>query len=76
MCGMVAIFAASVRVPVAGMILIMEMTDGGHQLLPFAVTATAAYCIAAWLGGRPIYQQLVARDDRPVADVRPGGRAA
>jgi CIC family chloride channel protein len=62
MAGMVGVFTASVRVPVTGVVLILEMTSGQHHLLEFTVTSLAAYLVATWLRDRPIYDALLERD--------------
>jgi CIC family chloride channel protein len=62
MAGMVGVFTASVRVPITGIVLILEMTNGQHQLLAFTVTALFAYLVATALRDRPIYDALLERD--------------
>ncbi|HVO27325.1 MAG TPA: H(+)/Cl(-) exchange transporter ClcA [Candidatus Margulisiibacteriota bacterium] len=64
MAGMVGVFTASVRVPITGVVLILEMTNGQHHLLEFTVTSLAAYLVATWLRDRPIYDALLERDRR------------
>jgi CIC family chloride channel protein len=64
MAGMVGLFTASVRVPVTGVVLILEMTNGQHHLLEFTVTSLVAYLVATWLRDRPIYDALLERDRR------------
>jgi CIC family chloride channel protein len=64
MAGMVGLFTASVRVPVTGVVLILEMTNGQHHVLEFTVTGLAAYLVATWLRDRPIYEALLDRDRR------------
>lgn len=62
MAGMVGMFTASVRVPVTGVVLILEMTNGQHHLLEFTVVALVAYLVSTALGDRPIYEALMERD--------------
>jgi chloride channel protein, CIC family len=62
MAGMVGLFTASVRVPITGVVLILEMTNGQHQLLEFVVTSLAAYLVAAAFHDRPVYEALLQRD--------------
>jgi len=62
MAGMVGVFTGSVRVPITGVVLILEMTGGQHHLLEFTITALAAYLVATALGDRPIYEALLERD--------------
>ena len=64
MAGMVGVFTASVRVPVTGVVLILEMTNGQHHLLEFTVTSLVAYLVGTWLRDRPIYDALLERDRR------------
>jgi CIC family chloride channel protein len=62
MAGMVGLFTASVRVPITGVVLILEMTNGQHQLLEFVVTSLVAYLVAAAFHDRPVYEALLQRD--------------
>ncbi len=65
--GMVGYFAAIVRSPITGVILITEMTGDFTNFLPLCIVALVAYITADILNGRPIYDQLLdrllARDD-------------
>jgi len=62
MAGMVGTFTGSIRVPVTGIILIIEMTSSQHHLLEYTVTALAAYLVGTWLRDRPLYDALLERD--------------
>ncbi|MGH3054934.1 MAG: chloride channel protein, partial [Gaiellaceae bacterium] len=62
MAGMVGMFTGSVRVPVTGVVLILEMTNGQHHLLEFTIVALVAYLVSTALGDRPIYEALMERD--------------
>jgi CIC family chloride channel protein len=62
MAGMVGMFTGSVRVPITGVVLILEMTNGQHHVLEFTITALVAYLVSTALGDRPIYETLLARD--------------
>src|SRR5499427_10221873 len=62
--GMAAYFAAIVRAPLTGIVLIVEMTNTYAQILPLFVACFAAYAIADWLGDEPIYEALLERDLR------------
>lgn len=55
MCGY---FAAIVRAPVTGVILITEMTGEFYSFLSLVVAALISYITAAMLGGKPIYDEL------------------
>lgn len=59
--GMGALFAATVRAPLTGMVLIMEMTRNYDLTLPLLVTGIASVVTAETLGGRPIYSLLLER---------------
>ena len=62
--GMVGVFSASVRAPLTGLVLIVELTHHGQLLLPQAVATLAGYLTAAALRDRPIYEALRERDNR------------
>jgi CIC family chloride channel protein len=62
--GMAAYFAAIVRAPLTGIVLIMEMTNSYEQILPLLVACFSAYAMADALGDRPIYEALLERDVR------------
>lgn len=59
--GMSAFFAASVRAPITGIILICEMTNNFQFLLPMMIAVAAATQVAALLKGRPLYTQILER---------------
>ncbi len=59
--GMCAFFAASVRAPVTGIVLICEMTNNFQFLLPMMIATAAAAQVASALRGRPIYTQILER---------------
>lgn len=66
--GMGALFAATVRAPLTGTILVLEMTDNYSLILPMIITCLGATLVAQWLGGRPIYSQLLERTLRIQAE--------
>ncbi|MGE4536113.1 MAG: H(+)/Cl(-) exchange transporter ClcA [Desulfovibrio sp.] len=66
--GMGALFAATVRAPLTGMVLIMEMTRNYALTLPLLVTCIASVVTAETLGGRPIYSLLLDRTLRREQD--------
>ncbi|OXR47875.1 chloride channel protein [Pusillimonas sp. T2] len=55
------LFAASVHAPTVGIILIAELTGAYSLLLPLMITCMSAYITAKWLGGKPIYEELLER---------------
>lgn len=57
--GMTAFFAASVRAPFTGVVLLAEMTNGFTLLFPLMAAALAAYLAAELCGSRPIYERLL-----------------
>lgn len=54
-------FAAIVRAPVTGIILITEMTGDFSSLLALTATSMIAYVVADMMGGIPVYEQLLRR---------------
>ena len=55
------LFSASVRAPLVGVVLTLELTGAYELLLPTLITCGMANLVAEWLGGRPIYEQLLER---------------
>ncbi|MDW8844831.1 H(+)/Cl(-) exchange transporter ClcA [Erwinia sp. MMLR14_017] len=85
--GMGALFAASVRAPLTGIVLVLEMTDNYQLILPMIITCLGATLLAQFLGGQPLYSSLLARtlasqqqkDDEKVAAqsaTQPKGKTA
>ncbi len=60
--GMAAYFAAIVRAPLTGIVLIVEMTGSYNQMLPLLVACFFAYAVAEALKDLPIYEALLERD--------------
>lgn len=58
---MAGYFAAIVRAPVTGVVLITEMTGDFTSLLPLVLTSLTAYVVAEALGAKPVYTQLLER---------------
>ena len=56
---MAGYFAAIVRAPVTGTILLLEMTGSFDCLLPLIVVSFAAYLMADLLRSKPIYDSLL-----------------
>ncbi len=59
--GMAGFFAAVVRAPITGSLLICEMSGSLTNMLPVALVSLAAYAIADLLHSKPIYDQLLHR---------------
>ena len=58
---MAALFTASVRAPLVGVVLVAELTDGYPALLAITLSTAMASLTAAALGGRPLYEMLLER---------------
>lgn len=58
---MAGFFAAIVRAPITGIILICEMTGSFTQLLSLTLVSLIAYIIADLLKSQPVYEQLLER---------------
>lgn len=56
--GMTAFFAASVRAPFTGVVLLAEMTNSFSLLLPLMAAALVGYILSELSGARPIYERL------------------
>lgn len=59
--GMGALFAAVVRAPVTGIVLVVEMTQNYSLILPLMVTCLTATTVLQLAGNPPIYTQLLFR---------------
>jgi len=59
--GMAAIFAATVRAPLTGLMLAVEMTSNFELILPLIITTVTASVFTALLGNQPIYTTLLKR---------------
>ncbi|WP_051261131.1 H(+)/Cl(-) exchange transporter ClcA [Desulfovibrio inopinatus] len=68
--GMGALFAATVRAPLTGIILVVEMTMNYALILPLIVTCMAASVISEGLGGKPVYSILLERTLRITNSVK------
>ena len=60
--GMAAFFAAVVRAPITGIVLVLEMTGDFHQLLPLITASLFAMVVAERMGTGPIYEALLEAD--------------
>ena len=59
--GMAALFASTVRAPITGLALAVEMTANYELILPLILTTVTASVITTMLGNKPIYSTLLAR---------------
>jgi len=66
--GMGALFAATVRAPLTGIALSIELTNNYTLILPLILTVATATVTAELLGGKPIYsillQRILKRDNK------------
>ena len=58
------LFSATIRAPLVGVVLVVELTGGYELILPVIVTCVTAHVVAEWLHGRPIYEVLLERSLR------------
>lgn len=59
--GMGALFAATVRAPITGVVLVVEMTQNYSLILPMMITCIASTTIMQLAKNKPIYTQLLYR---------------
>jgi CIC family chloride channel protein len=59
--GMAALFTATVRAPITGIVLATELTGASGQLPPMLGACAVAMVVAGWLHSRPIYDALADR---------------
>lgn len=73
--GMAAFFAAVVRAPFTGVVLVLEMTANTTLMVPMLVACFGAVVSSTLLGSAPIYDSLWVRTLRGSGEVRsgPGG---
>jgi chloride channel protein, CIC family len=55
------LFSSTVRAPLVGIVLTVELTGAYSELLPTILTCLFANLIADWFGGHPIYDMLLER---------------
>ncbi len=58
MLGMVGYFSGVVQTPITAFVIVLEMTDNPHMLLPMVATALIAFGISRQLCPIPIYRAL------------------
>lgn len=59
--GMAGIFASTVRAPLTGVILAVEMTSNFELILPLIFTTLTASLVTTQLGNQPVYTTLLKR---------------
>jgi len=59
--GMAGIFASTVRAPLTGLVLAVEMTSNYELILPLIITTVTASVVTTQLGNEPIYTTLLKR---------------
>jgi chloride channel protein, CIC family len=55
------LFGSTVRAPLVGIVLTVELTGAYSDLIPTILTCLVANLVADWFGGRPIYEVLLER---------------
>ena len=65
------LFAATIRAPLVGVVLAVELTGAYALILPLLVTCVTAHVISDLLGGRPIYELLLERTLRLAGQTPP-----
>lgn len=59
--GMGGLFSATVRAPITGVLLVVEMTQNYSLILPLMITCLTATTVMQCVGSAPIYTQLMRR---------------
>jgi CIC family chloride channel protein len=59
--GMSALFSATVRAPLTGIVLVVELTQNYELILPLIITSLIATFTVSAMGGQPIYTVLLER---------------
>ena len=57
--GMAGLFAASIRAPITGIVIVIEMTNGYLLILPLLLTCVAATFMAQTLGSSSLYSAIL-----------------
>ena len=56
---MAGLFAATIRAPLTGIVIVMEMTNAYMLILPLILTCAAATFMAQTLGSSPLYSAIL-----------------
>lgn len=70
------LFSSTIRAPLVGVVLAVELTGAFELILPLMVTCVTAHVVAQVLGGRPIYEVLFERSERLAGRTPPVRSAA
>lgn len=72
--GMTAFFSGVTKAPITGCVLIMEMTASLNHLIPLIIAALTSFAISTYLGGNPVYDDLLERmlSERKKNGIYPG----
>ncbi|HLM14316.1 MAG TPA: chloride channel protein, partial [Reyranella sp.] len=54
----------TIRAPLVGVVLVVELTGAFELILPLMVTCVTAHVVAQALGGRPVYEVLFERSEQ------------
>lgn len=65
------LFSSTIRAPLVGVVLVVELTGAYELILPLMVTCVTAHVVSQGLGGRPIYEVLFERSERLAGRVPP-----
>lgn len=57
--GMSALFSASIRAPMTGIILVVEMTQNYSLILPLMISCLTATTVTQLCGEAPLYTRLL-----------------
>jgi CIC family chloride channel protein len=58
------LFSSTIRAPLVGVVLVVELTGAFELILPLMVTCVTSHVVAQALGGRPVYEVLFERSER------------
>lgn len=70
------LFSSTIRAPLVGVVLAVELTGAYALILPLLVTCVTAHVVAERLGGKPIYELLLERTLRLAGQSRPASAEA
>ena len=66
--GMAAFFAAVIKAPITGSILILELTGQFEHLFSLIIISGVAFLISDLCGGEPIFSALLERSQKKISD--------